>query len=97
MKALRGSLAVLLLVTATAVQAKDQKPADTPKNGTVELKKGLDAMIAIAIASPPGQANRPADPDQGDDNASDRAIQVVCSKGTPAAQRSAICPVPVSP
>ena len=95
MKALRGSLAVLLLVTATAVQAKDQKPADTPKNGTVELKKGLDAMIAIA--SPPGQANRPADPDQGDDNASDRAIQVVCSKGTPAAQRSAICPVPVSP
>lgn len=95
MKALSGSLAVLLLVAATAVQAKDQKPASTPKNGTVELKKGLDAMVAAA--SPPGQANRPVDPDQGDDNASDRAIQVVCSKDTPAAQRSVICPTPISP
>jgi hypothetical protein len=58
------------------------------------LKKGLDAMIASA--SPPGQANR-TDRDQGDNHASDRAIQVVCTKDTPAAQRSAICPRPISP
>jgi hypothetical protein len=34
----------------------------------------------IASASPPGQANR-TDRDQGDDRASDRAIQVVCTQG----------------
>ena len=94
MKALPASLALLLLA-GTAVQAKDQKPAGPPKNGTAELKKGLDAMIAAA--APPGQANRPVDPDRGDDNASARAIEVVCSKDTPAARRSAICPAPISP
>jgi hypothetical protein len=50
----------------------------------------------IASASPPGQANRP-DVSQGADHASDRAIQVVCTKDTPAAQRAAICPRPISP
>lgn len=34
---------------------------------------------------------RDIDPDQGDDNASDRAIDEVCTKDTPAADRSAIC------
>jgi hypothetical protein len=43
------------------------------------------------------QANEPVDRDQGDDNASARAIQVVCGKDTPAPGRSAICPAPVSP
>lgn len=96
MKALPAGLALLVLVAGTSVQAKDQNQAsNSPKNATAELKKGLDAMIAAA--SPPGQANRPVDPDQGDDNASARAIQVVCSKDTPAAQRSAICPTPISP
>ena len=95
MNALPASLALLLLVAGTSVQAKDQKSvSSTTKSATSDLKKGLDAMIASA--SPPGQANR-SDRDQGDDNASDRAIQVVCSKDTPAAQRSAICPRPLSP
>ena len=95
MNALPAGLSLLLLVAGTSVQAKDQKPASSPnKSTTSDLKKGLDAMIASA--SPPGQANR-TDRDQGDDNASDRAIQVVCTKDTPAAQRSAICPRPISP
>lgn len=95
MNALPVSLALSLLIAGTSVQAKDQKPASGPaKTATADLKKGLDAMIASA--SPPGQANR-ADGDQGDDHASERAIQVVCSKDTPAAQRSAICPRPISP
>jgi hypothetical protein len=85
----------MLLVVGTSVQAKDQKAASGPvRTATSDLKKGLDAMIASA--SPPGQANR-TDRDQGDDHASDRAIQVVCTKDTPAAQRSAICPRPISP
>jgi hypothetical protein len=93
--ALPASLALLLIVAGTSVQAKDQATASGPaKTSTTDLKKGLDAMIASA--SPPGQANR-TDRDQGDDNASDRAIQVVCTKDTPAAQRSAICPRPISP
>ena len=94
MKALPAGLALLLLVAGTSGQAKDQKPADPPKSGTAELKKGLDAMIAAAQPGPPAKT---VDNDQGDDHASDRAIQVVCSKDTPAARRSAICPVPISP
>ncbi len=93
MKALPAGLALLLLA-GTAVQAKDQKPASPPRNGAAELKKGLDAMIAAAQPGPPGKT---VDKDQGDDNASDRALEVVCSKDTPAARRSAICPVPISP
>ena len=93
MNVLPASLALMVLVVGTSVQAKDQKVANGPAK-TSELKKGLDAMIASA--SPPGQANR-TDRDQGDDHASDRAIQVVCTKDTPAAQRSAICPRPISP
>ena len=95
MNALPASLALLLLVAGTSVQAKDQKPPSSPtKSTTSDLKKGLDAMIASA--SPPGQANRP-EQSQGAANASGRAIEVVCTKDTPAAQRSAICPRPISP
>jgi hypothetical protein len=96
-KALPAGIALLLLVAGgTSARAKDQNSANNGANkGVAALKKGLDAMIAAA--SPPGQSKRPVDPDQGDDNASDRAIQVVCTKDTPAAERSAICPRPVSP
>jgi len=44
-----------------------------------------------------GTANKPADPDQGDDHAAAIAIQRVCNKDGPAAEHSAICPVPISP
>lgn len=95
MNALPASLALLLLVAGTSVQAKDQKPASGPaKAATSDLKKGLDAMIASA--SPPGQGNQNGR-SQGAENASDRAMQVVCTKETPAAQRSAICAIPISP
>ena len=95
MNALPASLALLLLVAGTSVQAKDQKPTSSPtKSTTSDLKKALDAMSASA--SPPGQADR-AGQSQGAANASDRAIEVVCSKDTPAAQRSAISPRPISP
>jgi hypothetical protein len=46
---------------------------------------------------PPGPANKKVDPDQGDHHASANAIAIVCSKDTPAAENSAICPTPVSP
>lgn len=95
MKALPATVvASFLLSIGAPVAAKENKPQPDPKSLGL-LKKGLDAMAASAV--PPGQSSRPDDPDRGDDNASDRAIQMVCTKDTPAAQRSAICPKPVSP
>ena len=96
MKALPATVvASFLLCLGAPVAAKENKPAEPDPKSLGVLKKGLDAMAAAAV--PPGQSNRPDDPDRGDDNASDRAIQMVCTKDTPAAQRSAICPKPVSP
>ena len=81
-----------VLGAGSGAAAKDQpKPQD---KGAQELQKGLDAMMASAQAGPPAKTT---DKDQGDDNASDRAKDVVCNKDTPAARRSAICPVPISP
>lgn len=97
MKIIRAGLALILMAgVGTSVQAKDSKPSPAPsKSGMAALQKGLDS-IRVA-ASPPGQSTRPVDPDQGDDHASLTAIQMVCSKDTPAAQRSAICNRPISP
>ena len=62
-----------------------------------QLSKALTAMVAER--QPPGQSNRPDDPDMGDDNAARRAIFVVCTRnGPPSSERSAICDrSPVSP
>jgi hypothetical protein len=79
-----ATLLVSAFATGTAGAAAPQ--------ATDQLRSALAAMVA-----PPGQSSRPADPDQGDDHASATAIAVVCSKDTPAAQRSAICPTPISP
>jgi hypothetical protein len=54
-------------------------------------------VVLDSMAAPPGQSRRPADPDQGDDNAALVAIGKVCSHDNPSASRSAICPPPVSP
>lgn len=103
MKILPAGLAVLLLAAAgNSVQAKDSKgPAPPPKDGTAALKKGLDSIRLASLppgqGTPPGQEKRKVDPDQGDDNASLTAIQIVCNKDTPAARRSAICRRPISP
>jgi hypothetical protein len=68
--------------------------AGPPSSASPELTgKVRSALQAMA----PGQASRPTDPDRGDDNASLRAIQVVCGHDNPSATRSAICPTPVSP
>ena len=81
------------LALASAASAAG-RPAASPARPSAELRTALNAMMK---ATPAGQANRKVDPDQGDDHASLRAIAVVCSKDTPAATRSAICPTPVSP
>ena len=46
---------------------------------------------AYAVPAAATYAGRPIDPDMGDDHAALRAIEVVCSKDTPAAEHSAIC------
>lgn len=90
--------AAFVLVAATA-SATPGIAKNQPKS---EAQAAADLRVAVqevmqAQAVPPGQAKRPVDPDQGDEHASAIAIQKVCSKSTPAAERSAICPVPVSP
>ena len=63
-----------------------------------DLRLALHQMIQSNGDNPPGQDKRPFDPDMGDDNASQRAIFEVCTKDTPAAERSAICRRgPISP
>jgi hypothetical protein len=91
------SLAVLIASSAAipaAVAAKGPPPS--PPGLAAQVQTALNAMVQPLVA-PPGQSSRPADPDQGDDHAAARAIEMVCTKDTPAAQRSAICPVPISP
>jgi hypothetical protein len=74
------------LAKGPAKDAPGQKPDAT-------LAKALNAAV-----TPPGHTKEKVDRDQGDDHASDRAREVVCSKDTPAAHRSAICDrPPVSP
>ena len=67
-------------------------PSASPSHATDGLRAALHSMVA-----PPGQSKRPVDRDQGDDHASIIAIDHVCTSNRPAARRSAICPVPVSP
>ena len=66
--------------------------ASASPSASENLRSALHSMV-----TPPGQSKRPVDPDQGDDHASAVAIDRVCTKHTPAARRSAICPAPVSP
>ena len=90
------SLVLLLASVATTSSgfAKVQ-PKSLAKQDVAQLDRALTVVAATVV--PPGQSARPVDPDQGDDHASPTAILHVCSKTTPAAQRSAICPTGVSP
>lgn len=81
-----GVLLISSIATAAPVVAKGP-PQDPSPAVNSSLHRALDLMV---------QSTQSADRDQGDEHASARAIQVVCSKGTPAASHSAICP-PVSP
>jgi hypothetical protein len=88
MKALAVSILVASIASGPTALAKDAK-------GVAHLNQALAAVAATAQSqSPPPKT---VDKDQGDDHASPTAILKVCSKNTPAAQRSAICPTGVSP
>ena len=91
MKALPASIIIAVLMTSGTAVAKD-KPS---KQSADPLNKAL-AVVAEQV-TPPGLAKPKVDRDQGDDHANPGAILRVCSKDTPAAQRSAICPTSESP
>ena len=84
-----------ILVMSTAAIGTAGLAAGPPQSVSPQLASSV--RTALHSMMPPGQANRPVDPDQGDDNASLRAIQEVCNHDNPSATRSAICPTPVSP
>ncbi|CAN5233142.1 hypothetical protein BH24PSE1_BH24PSE1_03660 [soil metagenome] len=91
--------AAAALLASTGAATATAKPS---KGAHPRLSQAMNSMVLDATGhndgQPPGQSNRPADPDMGDDNAAQEAILTVCFKNTPAAQRSAICDrEPVSP
>lgn len=92
-----------ILVTASMAASVPAlaKPADQSKTqGVAQLKQALGAVAAtVNTQGPkgPDHFNPKVDRDQGDDHANPGAILKVCSKDTPAAHRSAICPTGVSP
>lgn len=94
MKSLACSLVAIMLASVSSTPVLAKKPVSSPQQ---QVLNTADAQLA-AQNSPPGQSKRPSDPDQGDDNANPMALATVCSKDTPAAERSAICTqTPVSP
>ena len=96
MRIFAGAALALTLAFSGSVAAAKNMPAKSSEGNQV-LLRALNAMVSQRD-NPPGQSRRPTDPDMGDDNASERAILVVCSMNTPAARRSAICDRrPVSP
>ena len=88
-------LAVAGLATSTVALAKEPQS----RAANAKLAKALDAAISTNSTSSQSSAAKDAGhPGKGNENASQRAIDVVCSKDTPAARRAAICePPPVSP
>jgi hypothetical protein len=79
----------LLFLSSAAIGTASAAAAPRPE--VAKLRSALHSMVF------PGQAARPVDPDRGDDNASLRAVLIVCNHDNPSAQRSAICPAPISP
>jgi hypothetical protein len=84
-----AALAGAILSPAAAAPAKKAEPAEI-------LQKAAQAMVDGATSAS-AQSKQTQDPDQGDDNAAEKAILTVCTKNTPAARRSAICNGQVSP
>ena len=72
------------------------KPAKTPQQQALASLARTASAIVLAQPTQPHPPAKTVDRDQGDDHASLTAITKVCSKDTPAARRSAICP-PLSP
>ena len=92
---MKPCIALAIVVGLALPTGANAKPPAAQKP-PAELVGALNAM-APASATPPGQTKKKPEHDQGDDNASDNAIDRVCTKDTPAAQRSAICPQSGSP
>jgi hypothetical protein len=95
MKPVAAILLISFAAASTSVAAREPAGSPNPKASTA-LRHALEAMAPSRHAQS-GPSARPADRDQGDDHAAPRAIQMVCGKDRPAANRSAICPTPVSP
>ena len=91
MKLSKSKLFTAFLALAAAAPASSAQV-----NATASATRTASAVPAagsspVSIESIPG-----LDPDQGDEHASQRAIDVVCTKDTPAAQHAAICNGPLS-
>lgn len=82
---------LLPLVFLSSLAVGSASVAAGPSPEAAKLRSALHSMVF------PGQAASAADRDRGDENASLRAIFVVCNHDNPSAQRSAICPTPISP
>ena len=84
------SIAVALgLASTTATAAVAEAPSKKQQTqATPELQQSLKQMATAEVQRLKAMEG---DRDQGDENASPRAKEVVCSKDTPASRRSAIC------
>jgi len=84
-----GAIVTAFAASATAAPRQSSPSAQrvSSPQSTSQLRAGLRALIAAAPTNTPqgGSAS------QGADHAAARAILVVCTKDTPAAQRAAIC------
>ena len=89
---------VLALAALTGASAAAAKPPPHSQASVHALQEGLQALGAdIGAGQGERRGGQKTDNDQGDDNASDRAIFEVCNHSNPSAQRSAICTQPNSP
>jgi hypothetical protein len=97
MRALISTTMGLLLVLGTTTAVGEPALAKPTKSQQV-LMEGAKAVVAADPQTQALQAKaqpRPdnGDKDQGDEHASDRAIDRVCNHDNPSADRSAICGV----
>jgi hypothetical protein len=89
---IRKSLSIVLtvgLAATTATGALAEAPSNKSKaQATPALEASLEQMTTAEVQR---LKTINGDRDQGDENASPRAKEVVCFKSNPASQRSAIC------
>ena len=95
MKALTLGVVMASLLLSPAALAQSKRNQSSSQQGIALLTRALNNVATTAQSS--GPPARTEDRDMGDDHANAGAILRVCSKDTPAARRSAICPVSLSP
>ena len=88
-EALSIAISVGMVTAPASALAKDPKSAP-PNRAIPQLQQALNQSVAASPDVNTLKAMR-GDRDQGDEHASGRAKEVVCTKNTPAATRSAIC------